>query len=51
MNVLKASLGKVEEALIILENPSDQKVPINVRISNPTNFDINPDNIVIPPYD
>ncbi|CAD8106047.1 unnamed protein product [Paramecium primaurelia] len=51
LNLLKASLGKVEQQVVILENPSDQKVTLQCRISNPTNFDILPDELIIQPFD
>ncbi|CAD8117028.1 unnamed protein product [Paramecium sonneborni] len=51
LNVLKASLGKVEQQTVILENPSDTKINLQHKISNPTNFDISPDELIIQPYD
>lgn len=51
MNLMKASLGKVEEQLVILDNPSDQRVVLSTRISNPTNFDVSPDEIAIEPFE
>ena len=48
---LKAELGKVEEWEIILENPSNADCPVYPKISNPNNFDVIPDNIIIPAYD
>ncbi|EGR31281.1 hypothetical protein IMG5_114390, partial [Ichthyophthirius multifiliis] len=49
--VLKAELGKTEQHEITLENPSNEDVPIQVKISNPSNYEVYPENIVIPAYD
>ena len=49
--ILKAELGKVEECEYILENPSNKDCAVYPKISNPNNFDVIPDNIVIPAYD
>lgn len=51
LNVMKASLGKVEQQVVLLENPSDQKIQVQCKITNPTNFDIYPDELLIQPYD
>ena len=47
---MKAELGKVEQYECILENPSNMEVRVVVRLSNPNNFDVSPDNFTIPPY-
>ena len=48
---LRAELGKVEEWEVELENPSNVDCPVYAKISNPNNFDVLPENIVIPAYD
>lgn len=47
---LKAELGKVEEWGIILENPYGKECQITTNISNPFNFDVIPENIIIPAF-
>ena len=47
---MKAELGKVEQYECILENPSNMEVRVAVRLTNPNNFDVLPDNFTIPPY-
>lgn len=47
---LKAELGKVEEWEVEIENPSNSDCAVYPKISNPNNFDVIPDNIVIPAY-
>ncbi|KAL4498636.1 hypothetical protein ABPG72_019754 [Tetrahymena utriculariae] len=49
MNVLRCELGKVEAHQIFLENPSEKEVKATTKVSNPTNFDVIPDNIVLKP--
>lgn len=39
---LKTELGKVEEYEIQLENPTNMEVNVNVKITNPANFDVLP---------
>ena len=48
---LKAELGKVEEWIVYLENPSGYICDIEHRLSNPNNFDVFPENISIGPYE
>lgn len=49
--VLKCELGKTDQHEITLENPSNEDVKVRATISNPTNFEIYPENIVIPAYE
>ncbi|EAR97253.2 flagellar associated protein (macronuclear) [Tetrahymena thermophila SB210] len=49
--ILKCELGKIEQHEVILENPSNEDVKVKVKISNPQNFEVYPENIVIPSYD
>ncbi|EGR28301.1 hypothetical protein IMG5_179020 [Ichthyophthirius multifiliis] len=46
--LLKAELGKVEQQEVRLENPSNYDTKVEVIISNKTNFDVIPDQIIIP---
>lgn len=47
---LKAELGKVEEWGVVLENPYGKECQITTNISNPFNFDVIPENIIIPAF-
>jgi hypothetical protein len=47
---LKAELGKVAIHPIELENPSNADVRVKTRVQNVANFDLDPDEIVIPKY-
>lgn len=49
MNVLRCELGKVASYNVLLENPSDKEVRAVARISNPTNFDVTPEVIILKP--
>ena len=51
LTTLKAELGKAEYHEVELENPSHKEVQVRPRLSNPHNFDIVPEEIIIPPYD
>ena len=51
LSTLKAELGKVEAHEVELENPSNKEVVVRTKISNPHNFDVLPEEIIIPPYD
>jgi len=48
---LKAELGKVEEWVVYLENPSNFFCDIGCKISNPNNFDIFPEIISVGPFE
>ena len=49
--MLKCELGKVESNEVEIENPSSKEVKVKCRISNSYNFEVTPENIIIPPYD
>jgi hypothetical protein len=49
--MLKCELGKTEQHEVVLENPSAREQRVRITVSNPSNFDVTPDSIVIPPYD
>jgi len=47
--IIKAELGKSKEIKINLENPSFEPASVQSLSSNPGNFSVYPDNIIIPP--
>ena len=49
LSTLRAELGKFAQHEVILENPSNFNVHVTHRVSNPHNFDVVPDLILIPP--
>lgn len=49
LSTLRAELGKFAQCEVMLENPSKMEVSVFHRISNPNNFDVIPDSIIIPP--
>jgi hypothetical protein len=49
--MLECELGKVASHVVTLENPSGQELLLDYRNSNPTNFEVIPDKIVLPPYE
>lgn len=51
LSTLKAELGKVESHEVELENPSSKEVRVKPRLTNPHNFNVVPEDIVIPAYD
>ena len=51
LSTLRAELGKVESHEVELENPSNKEVRVKYRMTNSHNFDVLPDEIIIPPYD
>lgn len=46
---LRAELGKFSQHQVYLENPSAMTIHVNHHVSNPNNFDVVPDNLIIPP--
>ena len=48
--MLKAELGKVSKHQVYLENPSKLETVYNTIITNPSNYDVLPEQGVIPPY-
>lgn len=46
--MLKTELGKVDEHEVRLDNPSNEDVRVWVEVSNPANFEVLPESIIIP---
>jgi len=51
LDLLECELGKVANHTITLENPTGQELYLEFRNSNPTNFEIVPDKILLPAYE
>ena len=51
LDLIECELGKSGSKYVTLENPTGQELPIEYFTSNPTNFEIIPEKIVIPPYE
>jgi len=51
LELIECELGKTGSKFVTLENPTGQELPIDYMSSNPTNFEIIPDKIMIPPYE
>jgi hypothetical protein len=51
LDVLECELGKVASHTVNLENPTGQELYLEFRNSNPTNFEIVPDKIILPGYE
>lgn len=49
--MLKTELGKVEQHEIRLENPSNEDVRVYTQVSNSANFDVLPEEIIIPAHE
>ena len=51
LELIKCELGKTGTRYVTLENPTGHDLPIEYTSSNPTNFEIIPEKINIPPYE
>ena len=51
LDLLECELGKVASHFIILDNPTGQELSIDYRNSNPTNYEIIPEKLILPPYE
>lgn len=51
MDTLACELGKVAQHWVHLENPTGQEMHIDVKNSNPTNFEVMPDKVILQPYE
>ena len=51
LDLLECELGKVASHFITLENPTGQELYLDFRNSNPTNFEVVPDKILLPAYE
>ena len=49
--MLECELGKSAQHSIELENPTGKELYLDYRNSNPTNFEINPDKVILPAYE
>ena len=47
---MRTELGKVESYEVLLENPTGQDVIANVLSTNPLNFEVLPETLVLAPY-
>lgn len=47
----ECELGKLASQVIQLENPTANEVLVDYKSSNPTNFEVVPDKIIIPGYE
>jgi len=51
LDLLECELGKVGSHTVTLENPTGQELFLDFRNSNPTNFEVVPDKIMLPAYE
>lgn len=51
LDLLECELGKMASHFVELENPTAKEILLNYRSSNPTNFEILPEKVVLPPYE
>jgi hypothetical protein len=51
LTLLECELGKNASHTVDLENPTGKELYLDFRNSNPSNFEIIPDKIVLPPYE
>lgn len=51
LELLECELGKVASHFVNLENPTGNELLLDYRNSNPTNFEVIPDKIILPPYE
>lgn len=51
LDLLECELGKVASHAVTLENPTGQELYLEFRNSNPTNFEIVPDKILLPAFE
>jgi len=51
LEILECELGKTAGHQIELENPTGKELYLDYRNSNPTNFEITPDKVILPPYE
>ena len=49
--LMVTELGQAEEKEVFLENPCGKEIRVYTKISNPTNYHVLPDTIIIPAYD
>jgi len=51
LSMLECELGKTASHFVELENPTGKEMYVDFRNSNPSNFEIIPDKIMLPPYE
>lgn len=51
LELLECELGRMASHTVELENPTSGELFLDFRNSNPTNFEIKPDKVVLPPYE
>jgi hypothetical protein len=51
LQLLDCELGKNASHQVVLENPTGNELFLDYRNSNPTNFEIIPDKIILPAYE
>jgi len=51
LELLECELGKSASHTVELENPTGEELFLDFRNSNPTNFEIKPDKLVLLPYE
>jgi len=51
LELLECELGKTSSHFVTLENPTGAELMLDLRNTNPTNFEVIPDKIVLQPYE
>jgi len=51
LEMLECELGKTAVHQIELENPTGKEIFLDYRNSNPSNFEVTPDKVILPPYE
>lgn len=51
LDLLECELGRTESHFVQLENPTGAELMLDITISNPTNFEVIPDKVILPPYE
>jgi hypothetical protein len=51
LELLECELGKISSHFVELENPTGKEIMLNYRSTNPTNFEILPEKVILPPYE
>jgi len=51
MPMLECELGKMSSHTVDLENPTSKEILLDFKNTNPTNFEVSPDKLILPPYE
>lgn len=51
LELLECELGKNADHFIELENPTGKEIFLDYRNSNPTNFEVIPEKVILPPFE